>query len=69
VIRDDPETGEEQVLAELGEGAYFGERSLLKGETRYASIQATRKLQTMSINKHNFEEVLGPLADLVPDHY
>ena len=67
VLREDPETGEERVLADLGEGAYFGERSLLKGEKRYASIQACSKLQTMCIDKSSFEGVLGPLADLVPD--
>ena len=69
VVREDPATGEETVLCELGEGSYFGERSLLKGEKRFASIQANTQLQTMCINKTDFEKVLGPLADLVPDQY
>ena len=68
-LRDDPESGEELLLAKLDEGSYFGERSLLKGETRFAGIQATSKLQTMCISKDDFEEALGPLSDLVPDHY
>ena len=91
------------VLAELGVGAYFGERALLKNQTRFAGIRhghtqrsvhchtvhlaslgplptlcagcgagiraSSRKLHCMAVNRLECEEVLGPLATLVPDHY
>ena len=66
---EDEETGKETTLAELSDGAYFGERSLLKGETRFASIRADTKLQTMCITRLEFEMHFGPLKDLVPDKY
>ena len=38
-------TDDEKVLAELGEGACFGERALLKDEPRFATIVATSALR------------------------
>ena len=58
--------GYEELLSELGEGQFFGERSLLQQEPRFASIRATSQLlRTLSISKGAFEEVLGPLESLV----
>ena len=42
---------------------------MLKNDVRYASIKAKTPMQTMCITRADFEEVLGPLADLVPDKY
>ena len=69
VIRECPDTGKDIVLAQLSDGSYFGERALLKGERRYASVRADTMLQLMRITRQDFEGCLGPLADLVPDMY
>lgn len=57
------------ILAELGEGAYFGERALLKNDVRYAGIKANTKLKTLSISRGDFERVIGPLKDYIPDSH
>ena len=67
VVRLEGAAGRPQVLAELHEGAYFGERALLKNETRYAGIRANSALRTMAISRERFEDQLGPLRDLVPE--
>lgn len=55
-------------LATLKQWQSFGERSLLKGQTRYAGIRATsRTLKLMHIDRAAFEKVLGPLKALLPD--
>jgi len=59
----------EEVLKEFVAGDFFGERALLKNDKRFASVQATSALDTMCITRANFESILGPLADLVPDNY
>ena len=51
------------------QGAYFGERALLKNEARFAGIRATTKLKTLSISRDEFERVIGPLADYSPDSH
>ena len=57
-------------LATLGPGAYFGERALIKNQVRYAGIRAdTARLHTKSISRADFEDVIGPLANLIPDKY
>ena len=63
------EDDSEGVLTELQPGAYFGERALLKNDKRFASVKASSALETMCITRQQFETVLGPLQDLVPDHY
>ena len=61
---------EDTVLAELSDGAFFGERALLKNGKRFAGIRATSNtLHTMSITRAAFEAVLGKLENLVPDRY
>jgi len=69
VLRTEDENEPDKVLAELKEGAYFGERALLKNDRRFASVMAVTELETMCITREGFENVLGPLQDLVPDHY
>jgi len=69
-LRQESEEQEEQVIGELGEGAYFGERALLKKQVRYAGVKAVSgKLHTMCISRRVFEAHLGPLSELVPDKY
>ena len=59
------ESGEEEVLAILTDGAHFGERALLKNDMRYATIKALSKLRTMSITRQAFEAEFGALKDLM----
>ena len=56
----------EILLSTIGEGAYFGERALLQSEKRYADIRADSQLATMCISRSEFEELFGPLANLIP---
>ena len=69
VLRTEDPDEPDKVLAELKEGAYFGERALLKNDKRFAAVVAATELETMCITRRGFEEVLGPLQDLLPDKY
>lgn len=66
-LRFNRPTHEEVVtLCELEAGAFFGERALLYGEQRYASIQATTPLRTMAITREAIESVIGrPLYEII----
>ncbi|KAL1498797.1 hypothetical protein AB1Y20_014104 [Prymnesium parvum] len=69
-VREDAASGHEEVLAELGEGAVFGERALLKGEPRFAGVRAATKLKTMFVTKEDLHTAVGvPLHDLLEDKY
>ena len=59
------------LLASLVAGAYFGERALIKNQTRYASIKATSPTLHMNmVTRQGFETALGaPLRAFVPDKY
>ena len=67
VLRTEEGQAEETILAQLNDGAVFGERSLLRSETRYASVKATSALKTMSLTRIMFERL--NLQELVPDTY
>lgn len=71
VLRADPDNleGDEIELVHLAEGACFGERALLRNDVRFASIVATTRLYTLSIDRLHFEAALGRLESLVPDTY
>lgn len=70
-LRTEADSKDEKELAILGEGAFFGERALLKNQVRYAGIRAeSKQLFTMFITRDDFQRVLGsPLERLVPDQY
>ena len=54
------------VVASLGEGAFFGEASLMKNEKRSATVLAATDVTCLSISRANFVgPVLGPIAELV----
>ena len=68
IVKKAPESGgKAKVLTELGPGDYFGERALLYHEPRAASVTAGAEgeLTCLSVSKGAFEEVLGPLTDLI----
>lgn len=72
IIEREHEPGQEPtILAEVAEGAYFGERALLKAERRYASIRTkSLKLHCMCVRREGLETALGcKLEEMVPDKY
>lgn len=46
-------------LAEIKQGGFFGEMSLLEGQRRAASAETTSDSVLMVITKHNFDEVIS----------
>jgi CRP-like cAMP-binding protein len=50
--------GRERVLAELGEGDFFGERTLLLNEPRRATVVALRDTTCFSLNRRSFERLM-----------
>lgn len=49
----------------IGPGDFFGERALLTGEPRGASITATSLCHCLCLARKTFDEVLGPLQGLI----
>ncbi|GBG30816.1 Protein phosphatase 2C and cyclic nucleotide-binding/kinase domain-containing protein [Hondaea fermentalgiana] len=62
----DPSKGKEVMRLEAG--SYFGERSLLNAEPRAASVLSVGKTICFYISKNSFEQVLGPLGDIIARH-
>ncbi len=54
-----------QVLLKLGQNSYFGERALLSGEKRAANVKAIGRVDCYCISRSGFEEVLGPLQNIL----
>lgn len=52
------EPGQEQVVATLKSGDYFGEMALLTGEPRSASVIATQSCETFVLYKNDFDVIL-----------
>lgn len=52
------EDGQEQVVATLGSGDYFGEMSLMTGEPRSASVITTEESEMFSLHKNDFDVIL-----------
>lgn len=46
-------------------GDYFGELALLKGEPRAANIVATSDLKCVTLDRHAFKRLLGPLEEIL----
>jgi CRP-like cAMP-binding protein len=51
----------------LTAGDYFGERALLTGEPRAATITATTPVKVMALDRESFNLLLGPLKEVL-DH-
>jgi CRP-like cAMP-binding protein/serine/threonine protein phosphatase PrpC len=56
---------ESKVVMELKENSYFGERALLESKPRAANVTAKTPTDLLYIDKIAFEEVLGPLAEII----
>lgn len=52
------EDGQEQIVATLGSGDYFGEMSLMTGEPRSASVITTEDSEMFSLHKNDFDVIL-----------
>uniref|UniRef100_A0A7S3ASZ5 cGMP-dependent protein kinase n=1 Tax=Haptolina ericina TaxID=156174 RepID=A0A7S3ASZ5_9EUKA len=59
------EEGVEAEIMSLTAPSYFGERALLYSEPRAAGVKATSKLTSLFISREQFEQQLGPLADVI----
>ena len=62
----DPSTSNE--VMRVSAGGYFGERALLHREPRAASVIAVGATRCFHISRATFEDVLGPLADIISNH-
>jgi CRP-like cAMP-binding protein len=51
-------------VATLGEGQFFGEMSLMTGESRTATIVATSHVDCFIVDKHAFQEIIEDKPEL-----
>ena len=54
-----------KVVLSLRDNDYFGERALLEAKPRAANVIATSDTKVLYIGKSSFEQVLGPLSDII----
>lgn len=47
------------------EGDYFGELALLKGDPRAANVLAKTDCSCVTMDRHSFKRMLGPLEDIL----
>ena len=69
VLRLNESTGEEELVALLGENDFFGEMSLLQGTNHTASVRARTNIEVLVMGKHIFEQTrsIRPFRNLVED--
>jgi cAMP-dependent protein kinase regulator len=56
---------EPTVVKSYASGEYFGELALLKGEPRAANIVAKTDLKCVTLDRHSFKRMLGPLEGIL----
>lgn len=61
VLRSNPDTGQIEVLTQIGEGKGFGEEALLKDSVRNATIKMISAGRLWKLNRNDFEELIAPL--------
>ena len=62
-----PDGGPPKVVMQLRDHNYFGERALLESKPRAANVTAVTDTKVLYIEKAAFEEVLGPLAQIIDE--
>lgn len=60
-----PDGSGSDVVMQLKEHDYFGERALLEDRPRAANVIATSNVKVFYIGKTSFEHLLGPLAQII----
>jgi len=68
IVTQKASNGVEKTLTKCGPGDYFGELALMQSEPRAASVTATGPVDCFSLDRKNFDEVLGPLQELLALH-
>lgn len=58
------ENDNEIILAELGQGSYFGEMALLTGDSRSATIKTFTACTTLKLSKEDFQELINKHASM-----
>ena len=56
---------EAERVCEYSVGSYFGELALLRNEPRAANIIAETDCMVVSVDRHSFKRLLGPLEDIL----
>jgi cAMP-dependent protein kinase regulator len=56
-FRKDPATGRQRALADLKEGAFFGEISILTGQPRMASIVALTRCELLELDRPTLDQI------------
>ena len=59
--------GNEIIIDEVGPGGYFGELSMLTGESGCESVQAVEDVETLELNRHEFQAFLRATPDAALD--
>jgi cAMP-dependent protein kinase regulator len=57
--------GVETEVKQYKTGDYFGELALLRNEPRAANVLARSECQCVSIDRHSFKRMLGPLEEIL----
>ena len=53
-------------IKEYKAGEYFGERALIKGESRYCNIEVTSDIaNVISLDRNSFKRLLGPIEPIL----
>lgn len=63
------EGAEPTQVMEYKVGDFFGERALLKGEPRAANVIATSDAVLVSMSRHSFKRLLGPIEALLKRNF
>ena len=66
VVEEDPDTGNERVLASLGRGQSFGELGLVQEAPRTATVRAAEEAELFEIDRPTFDRLLSQMIE-VPD--
>jgi hypothetical protein len=64
VFRTD-EAGKETKLTVLNQGAYFGEKALLKEDVRQASCVAETKVTCLTLGREDFIDMMGTVEEII----
>lgn len=57
--------GEEEEVKQYKRGDYFGELALLSNEPRAANVKARTDCSCVTIDRHTFKRMLGPLEEIL----